>query len=41
MNEQTVQVQCLFSAEEVQQIIQQSFQLYLDRILADRGRSAV
>ena len=33
MNKQTIQVKCMFSTEEVQQIVQRSFQLYLDRIL--------
>ena len=38
MNKQTIQVQCLFSTEDVRQIFQQSFQLYLNRILAgDHG----
>ena len=38
MKKQTVQVQCLFSTEDVRLIFQRSFELYLHRVLAgDHG----
>jgi len=41
MNKQTIQVQCLFSTEDVRLIFRQSFELYLSRILTgNRGYTA-